>query len=243
MGRSAGRGTRIVIIARLSDEPFRFYEAATGPIARSLGHAVAGGARITPYFKDLSTPAVSIGAQLLPGACELLLGVPAHEVAGMHAPLGALWGRAAGEWRERLIEAAPARRRLDVLEEALAARLPRARGLHPAVAHALERFGTGARVGDVVRETGYSHRRFIDVFRQSVGLGPKPFCRVRRFQGAFARLADPCASAVQVALEAGYSDQAHLVRDFRELGGITPGAYRRSTPARPGHVPIRPSGV
>jgi AraC-like DNA-binding protein len=198
-----------------------------------------GGPRTTPYFKDVSAPATSVGAHLRPGASELLFGVPAVELAGSHHPLDTVWGRAASELHERLMHAVSADHRLDVLEQALAALLPRTRGLHPAVAHALERFEAGSGVGEVVRQTGYSHRRFIDLFRHSVGFGPKLFCRVRRFHRAFNRLSDGPVPASGVAFETGYSDQAHFIRDFRDFAGITPGEYRRVEPARPGHVPSR----
>lgn len=99
-----------------------------------------------------------------------------------------------------------------------------------------------APVGDVVAETGYSHRHFIDLFRSSVGLAPKLFCRVRRFRRAVARLSAGPGSDTEVALEAGYSDQAHLIRDFREFAGITPGECRRRGTRRPGHVPSRRPG-
>ena len=78
-------------------------------------------------------------------------------------PLGALWGSAAEDLRERLMEARSPAVLLDILEADLTARLPRARGIHPAVAHALERFRAGAPGGRVGGETGYSHRHFIDL--------------------------------------------------------------------------------
>src|SRR5258708_33665452 len=67
----------------------------------------------------------SVGAQLRPGAAEVLLGVPASELADRHTPLGELWGRAAHEVHERLLEAGHPERRLDVFESLLAARLPK----------------------------------------------------------------------------------------------------------------------
>jgi len=49
---------------------------------REIGYAIVGGARSTYYVRDISEPASSVGAQLLPGASELLFGVPADELAG-----------------------------------------------------------------------------------------------------------------------------------------------------------------
>jgi AraC-like DNA-binding protein len=63
---------------------------------------------------------------------------------------------------------------------------------------------------------------------------------VLRFQRALERAnAEPSRSWAELAHTAGYSDQPHLNRDFRELAGISPGRYRELAPAKPNHVPIR----
>jgi transcriptional regulator GlxA family with amidase domain len=118
--------------------------------------------------------------------------------------------------------------------------LPRLHHLHPAVANALDRFALGPRpVHEVVRGSGYSHRHFIAMFRRAVGLPPKTWCRVQRLQRALVLAsADPIAPWAELALQAGYSDQAHLSREFNELAGLAPQAYRRSAPASPNHVAI-----
>jgi transcriptional regulator GlxA family with amidase domain len=181
----------------------------------------------------------SVGAQLQPGAAEALLGVSASELAERHTPLVELWGRAAHEVRERLLETAHLERRLEVFESLLAARLPKVRGVHPVVAHALARFAATTDVRKIVEESGYSHRRFIALFRQAVGLTPKLYSRVLRFQGALERTAAKSdASWVDLALETGYSDQSHFNREFREFAGLPPGEYRRISPAWTHHVPI-----
>jgi transcriptional regulator GlxA family with amidase domain len=168
-----------------------------------------------------------------------LFGVPAGELAGRHTPLQDLWGPSAVEARERLSEAGGLQRKLDVFEALLAARLPTVRGLHPAVAQALERFTTTADVRQAVKESGYSHRRFIALFQRGLGLTPKLYCRVLRFQEALEQVAaHTAASLVEVALDVGYSDQAHFNREFREFAGVSPGEYRELAPAFPHHVPI-----
>ena len=186
-GRSRGPARELVLptgamhlVVRLSDHPLRLYEHLDDPVGHVVGHAVVGGARAAAYLRDVSGPARSVGAQFLPGAAVLLFGARADELAGRHTPLEDLWGPSTEESRERLIAAGPADRQLDVFESLLAARLPRVHGIHPAVAHALERFSTTHEVRRVVKESGYSHRRFIEVFRAAVGLGPKLYCRVLR---------------------------------------------------------------
>jgi len=229
------------LVFRLSDQPLRVYDSAADPAGRTLGYAIVGGVRASFYVKDITQPVRSVGAQLHPGASALLFGAPAGELAGRHTPLGDLWGASATEARGRLVEAGDPARQIDLLESLLAARLPRVHALHPAVAHALERFATDARVGDVVREAGWSHRWFIALFRRAMGLSPKVYSRLLRFQGAVRRAAsDQEASWADVALDAGYSDQPHFNREFREFAGVTPGEYRALSPWLSYHLPIRP---
>jgi AraC-like DNA-binding protein len=77
-------------------------------------------------------------------------------------------------------------------------------------------------------------------FREAVGLTPKLYCRVLRFQRALRQLAEhPRIAWIDTALNAGYSDQAHFNRDFRELAGLTPGQYRALAPISANHVPLR----
>ncbi len=190
-------------------------------------------------MKDICAPSCSVGAVLAPDAALPLLGAPQAELAGSHHRLDELWGGASARVRERLLEAGGPEPQLDALEQILAARLPRVSALHPAVVMALARFREASDVGEVATESGYSHRRFIALFRDAAGLPPKLYCRLRRFQRALAQLAlHGTVSCADLAIEAGYSDQAHFNREFMEFAGITPGEYLRILPPRPHHVPV-----
>lgn len=61
------------------------------------------------------------------------------------------------------------------------------------------------------------------VFHERVGLSPKRYCRIARFQSAL-RFAGtgPAVDWARVAVEAGYADQSHLIAEFREFSGLTP---------------------
>lgn len=226
------------VVYRLSDRPLRVFDDIADATGRALAPAVVGGARARYHVRDVSRPVGSVGAELQPGAAALLFALPAGELAGRHTPLADLWGRSADEGRERLAEAGRPERQIEVLEALLAARLPRVRALHPAVAHALERLGCDAGVARVVEESGYSHRRFLELFRAAVGLTPKVYSRVLRFRQALARIARPGAALADAALRAGYADQPHFNHEFREIAGISPGRYRAAAPRFPSHVPV-----
>jgi AraC-like DNA-binding protein len=98
----------------------------------------------------------------------------------------------------------------------------------------------------VVDEVGYSHRRFIELFDDAVGLTPKRYCRVQRLQRAIRELRGVGAARRQlaeIAAGAGYADQAHLTREFRALVGVSPGEYRARIGAHPHHVPLASSSL
>lgn len=227
------------VVFRMTDDPLRIYDDVEDATGTAVARSLVGGARARYYVRSLSEPTPSVGVQLRVGAAECLLGVPAGELAGRHVSLFDLWGAAAEHVREQLFEAGSPERQLDLLESLLMERLSRVRALHPAVAEALARFRTAPDVRAAVRATGYSHRRFVELFHCSVGLTPKLFCRIRRFQGALERLvAAPGASWAELAAASGYSDQSHLHREFREFAGVTPGGYRQIAPSSPNHVPL-----
>ena len=132
------------------------------------------------------------------------------------------------------------------MEEALTCRLRRSRKGHPAVPiamHLLGPAGTGASVRDVAREVGMCQRRFSQVFGAQVGLPPKLFSRILRFERARA-LTDQIKRLnwAQLASTCGYFDQSHMINDFQEFSGFSPTEYlRRHQPdgrVKSHHVPI-----
>ena len=126
--------------------------------------------------------------------------------------------------------AAAPQKRFQILEETLKAWL-RWLSEHPAVSLALDIFGPvgiGESVRAVAKRVGLSQRRFIQVFTTQVGLTPKRFCRVLRFQHA-REIVDQAATLnwARLALTCGYFDQSDLIHDFQEFSGLSPTDYLR----------------
>jgi AraC-like DNA-binding protein len=243
-GVCVGSGTRervlptgyMHLVIRLAGPSLRLFDSACDTTGRPLGHCIVGGARDEAYLRAVDPGASSVGVMLRPGAAAALFGASAGGLAGTHWRLEDFWGGDPARLRERLIEAGDARLQLRILERELVRRLRDARDVHPAVALGLARLPVGVSVGTVVRDTGLSHRRFIRLFRDSVGLSPKAWARVLRVRRAVKALAAGLTPAAAAAAE--YSDQAHFGREFVRISGLTPAQYRRIDPPHPNHVPI-----
>jgi AraC-like DNA-binding protein len=227
------------LVFRFSDQPIRIFKSIDDPDGDVFRRGAAAGIRSSYYVKDVAAGACTVGATLQPAACAALFGVAADEVAGRHIALEDLWGSAARALCDGLQETSSFERRLKIFEAFLAKRLPRVSGIHPAIAHALERFSTTSTIAQIVEETGYSHRHFISLFRQSVGLSPRVYTRLIRFQQTLKHGFDKTGGRwIDVALESGYADQAHFNREFRDFTGISPTEYLLNRRASCYHVPI-----
>jgi AraC-like DNA-binding protein len=89
---------------------------------------------------------------------------------------------------------------------------------------------------------GRSRTRFAAAFRDRVGVSPKRFARIVRFDRALGAIARGNAALGEIALAAGYYDQAHFTSEFREHAGLTPGAYPRAA-LSPSDQPHRRRGA
>jgi AraC-like DNA-binding protein len=202
------------------------------------GRASSGvtGARSESLVLDTSSPFSVIAVHFRPGGGFPFFGVPSGELRNQGVALDDLWGSDAGSCRDRLFEEAPADKRFKALAEML---ITKARGgfeRHPAVRYALDVFdrSSGTRpVSEVVQRISLSPRRFGELFREEVGLSPKAFCRVRRFNEVLTRIESLTdVDWADVAASCGYFDQAHFNHDFRAFAGLTPSDYLRTRMSR-----------
>lgn len=228
------------LVVRWSERPLVvYYDGLTKSLGASA--SLVGGTRSKSYLRQLSNPSYSVGAQLYPGAAACLFGAPASELAEQHTELDSVWSAAEGsELRERLQEARDAEAKLRILEGFLLPRCTSALSLHPAIVEALRRLPHKVTIAELVAHSGYSHRAFIRIFRSAVGLTPKVYARVARLNRALELMNQTtCPRMVEVALHAGYADQAHFTREFARIAGVNPTYYLKSSSPRSNHVPIR----
>jgi AraC-like DNA-binding protein len=182
---------------------------------------------------------ISVGVSFFPGAAGAVLGTSMDVLADRHVELTAIWGSRGADLHDQLMSARDPAEAFRMLEANLLARIHRPLLLHPAVAEALAAPAgslSPARVADLQRASGYSPKHFINLFRFAIGISPKHYYRIRRFNSVVrAMAAGKELRLCDLAAAAGYSDQAHLTREFKEFAGVTPTQYQPSAGDRPLH--------
>lgn len=159
-------------------------------------------------------------------------GRPVSELTDRFFTMRELWGDESDVFARLLDTRVAPEQGAAVVLDALGRRLASDRVFEPSAAGAVRRAVhlLDARplpsVPSLAREVGLSERQLRRAFEDVVGITPKRFLRIMRFRRALeaARHGHAAESWSRLAEAHGYFDQAHLIKDFRELGGATPTA-------------------
>jgi AraC-like DNA-binding protein len=192
----------------------------------SDGELLVIGPQSRPLRRPLPAHAVAVGVRFRPGVGPALLGVPAHELADMHVPLGAIDARPACSLRRDLAFIEDAAVAPAGLTRAIARRIDSHWSPDPVIRRAAVLLEEPMmRVEQVAGALAISERQLQRRFREAVGYGPKTLQRVVRFQRLLQALElnrEPASGLAWIAAVTGYSDQAHLTRETREFSGLGP---------------------
>ena len=192
---------------------------------RAQPKAFLAGTLTRPWLLRPGRRPRTIGIRFRPGAAGRFLDVSMKDTVDKETSLADIGGVAASGLIDAVGEARTIEGSLAAAAAFLSARHRRLAAkpvARPAVGLTLASRGR-ARVEEVARSLGWSRRRLERAFDQDLGIPPKLFARIVRLTSVLARLDDDARGpAVDMALEAGYFDQSHLLRDFRDLAGGAP---------------------
>lgn len=154
-----------------------------------------------------------------------LFNIPIRETTNNFDDAESLHGAGIREVWSRMGEEAVFEKRVEIVEEFLMKRLPSAGSMNKinlAMSYIFQRNGTVS-ISKLGRPGVLTLRQIERLFRTEVGMSPKVFARVARFQAALdAKLANPSRTWLDVAHRVGYYDQMHMIHDFERLGRNTP---------------------
>jgi AraC-like DNA-binding protein len=226
------------LMINVVEDEFRTYPGRTGESRRTSG-AVIRGPSSRPAVIDTAEQRSVIAVSFQPGGAAAFVPASLSALADQTVDIAELWGSAGSVLREQVLEGGAPEQRLRRVEEVLLERLDVGRVHGDAVLYAAAGLARGVPVGELCRRLGWLPNRFVRTFRNHVGLAPKRFARVRRFQHLLAAAARESQVAwAELAAAHGYYDQAHLIHDFRKFADVSPTSYRPRSPRDRNHVPL-----
>ena len=230
------------LVINLRGDTLRIYDQQNTDQFKSFGASMICGTHSEFFVIDTADQASIMGVAFKPGGAFPFFNLPADELHNTHVSLDTLWRAEASFLREELLETATLETKFRVLEQALLAQAARPLARHPAVTFALKELHSVPHtrtISDVTEQIGLSARRFIQVFREEVGLTPKLYYRVRRFQEVLHLIGkERQVEWADIALTCGYFDQAHFIHDFRAFSGLNPTTYLAQRSEHLNHVPL-----
>ena len=220
----------IELVINLRDDELRIYDRLRAGSCERFSGAIVSGTYARFFVIDTLQETSLLGVHFKPGGAFPFFGLPVSELVDAHVDLDTLWGPSARTLRDRLRAVTTPIAKFRIVEAALLERLPRSLMHHEAVRFALDRLrgSTPTNIRDVCEHIGLSRRWFIELFKTEVGLTPKLFNRVQRFHRVLERVrqtTEPDWS--RLALDYGFFDQSHLIRDFVGFSGFSPAAFAR----------------
>jgi AraC-like DNA-binding protein len=196
-------------------------DACIDIVWRAGGAPHVAGPDTGPVLAELVPGEILVGARFRPGRAPDVLGVAAHELRDAQTELAAIWGEAAARRLRDSDAAGSVEGMLRQLQAEVEARAGRVRdGDTPLAAldwargrASLDRLGADLRLGD---------RQLRRRVEERFGYGPAVLRRVLRLQRLLALAARHRGSLADLALAAGYADQAHMTRECQRLAGLSP---------------------
>ena len=199
------------------------------PDAADRQPSFAAGLYAGPVLIESDGGAECVQVDFTPLGAYRFFGSAVVDFAARMVDMSDVLGREGRQLRERLGATPGWQNRFDLVEDFVAGRanhLP-----SPEIEFAyrrLARTAGGARIAALTKEIGWSRKHLVNRFRSELGLAPKPVARIMRFHRA-CQLARRGAVGgwAGIAADCGYSDQAHLAREFSALAGESPTAWAR----------------
>jgi AraC-like DNA-binding protein len=206
---------------------------------RAPMRSVASGIQTSSIRLDTSGPLTLFGIRLKAGGAAGVLGIPAVELQNQSVLLNDFWP-CADELIDVLGRTSDPHARARSVEKFLFHRIRDSSSADLAIRSAAERWRSAPGsipVEAMADQLGFGVKRFSRRFGEQVGVAPKSYARIMRFQNAVSILqgmANP--DWADVALRAGYYDQAHFNHDFRKFAGCTPSVYLARRTGHPNHM-------
>jgi AraC-like DNA-binding protein len=191
------------------------------------------GARSRSYVLEHEGDTLLVAAQFRPGGLAAFVRCGIGELSEQMTPLNSIWGRPASILAERIYDAKSAAEKVTLYQSLLMERFADVPH-RPRIEHSIAQIDaaqTNVSVEWLASQANWSQKQFERQFERTVGMMPKRYIRLARFQ-KLVRLLSQCAGAANwsaLAAQFGYYDQSHLAKDFQAFAGTTASEFLEAT--------------
>ncbi|MBD2846679.1 helix-turn-helix transcriptional regulator [Paenibacillus sp. IB182496] len=190
-----------------------------------------------PFVRELRGAGHVLGVKFRAGGFYPFWRQDVARLTGATAPASVVFGTEAAAWADAVLDADGDAARAETAERLLGAKLPQRDSraeLAERIVQETMRDPHMLGVEQLSARYGLSIRQLQRLFRRTVGVTPKWVIKRFRLQEAALQLERGEAGHwAELALQLGYYDQAHFIKDFKSVLGVSPAAYRREAAAPP----------
>jgi AraC-like DNA-binding protein len=230
------------ILIDFHDSPQYIYDNETLKEIQACTHVWTSGVRTEPITIPSGNGAAMMVISFKKGMAAPFFPFPMEEIRDSVVDADLVWGREFGMLRERLLEEKDVEQRFLVVEEFLVSRFSSVLKLNPCVAFAVNEMIERPDAISIARmndKIGYSKKHFAEMFRKQIGVTPKAYLKIMRFQKAVKTIdAAENIDWATVAFDCGFYDQAHFINDFKHFSGFTPVEYSRIHSNYQNYIPV-----
>jgi AraC-like DNA-binding protein len=218
----------IELIIDLDSRPKKIFESETSDRFRHCRKGWISGER-THYLVIGTENAAMVGIRFRPGGAYPFFRFPISELSEAVTELDLIWGGLLSEIRDQLLELTTPEQRLLTLESFLLRQAKRSLEPDRAISYAVSRLQQSPQflaIRDLANMIGITQKHLISQFERIVGLRPKSFARVCKFQQVVNLIEQQKEiDWVRLANDCGYYDQAHFIKEFQAFSGLNPSSY------------------
>lgn len=230
------------IIFNFHDAPQYIYDNQTLKEIQACHNVWASGVRTEFISIPSGKQAAMFVIHFNKGMAYPFFPVPLNEMTDRVVDADLLWGRNFAHLREHMLEISDIDLKFAAAERFLLKHFQRKFNLNPAVEYALAeilRSPDQLNLGRVSNRIGYSQKHFISMFKQQVGITPKTYLKIIRFQKAIKEIEQSReVDWAAISLDCGFYDQAHFIHDFKFFSGFTPEDYLRRKSNTLDYLPV-----
>lgn len=232
----------VEIIIDLHDQPQYIYDNESLKEIQTCRNVWASGVRTEPITIPSGKNSSMLIIVFKRGMAYPFFPFPMNEIADSVVDADLIWGNDFALLREQINEHKQSERKFAIVEEHLVQNYLDRMIVNPCVEYAIGRLvadPASVTIANLTGKIGYSQKHFISMFTRQIGITPKGYLKLMRFQKTIEMIESTLdLDWPQLALTAGFYDQAHFIHDFKTFSGFTPADYSRRKGELLNYVPV-----